>query len=193
MTRIRNIFNNGVKDGGKLGKVEVNSYNVFPSVKYAKAPWATSTAYTVGEVVVSSSVVYTANTAHTSDGTAFATDLALGYWDATPNAGTLTRAELNKYDFFKIDQVNAATNEFDLPDIAEVGDSFVLYAVNPFEVRTATDSDEINGAASFGFVTVAKSTYYCTRVPESSSAKEWRVLAIAEDGSVTTVAVTIAP
>ena len=44
----------------------------------ASDTWATSTAYTAGQKVVSSGIVYVCTRAHTS-GT-FATDLATGYW-----------------------------------------------------------------------------------------------------------------
>lgn len=111
--------------------------------------------------------------------------------DASP--ATITRAQLNQYDFFKVQQDTANTDEFDLPDHAEVGESFTIYALDAFEVRTETDAAEINGATADGFTTVAKSMYICTKVPPSSTADEWRVVAIAEDGSVTTLTVNIAP
>ena len=111
--------------------------------------------------------------------------------DASP--ATITRAQLNQYDFFQVQQDTANTDEFDLPDHAEVGESFVIYALDAFEVRTETDAAEINGATADGFTTVAKSMYICTKVPPSSTDEEWRVVAIAENGSVTTLTVNIAP
>jgi hypothetical protein len=110
--------------------------------------------------------------------------------DATP--ATVTRAQLNQYDFFKVQQDTANTDEFDLPADAEVGDSFVIYALDAFEVRTESETAEINGAASAGFTTVAKSMYQCTKVPATGSVDEWRVVAIAENGSVTTLTVNVA-
>lgn len=45
--------------------------------------WTTTTGYGIGAITLDSLTwkVYRCNTTHTSDGTAFATDLALGYWD----------------------------------------------------------------------------------------------------------------
>lgn len=112
---------------------------------------------------------------------------------AAPTPATLTAEQLAKYDYFLVDQTSAATDEFDLPDAAEVGDVITLYAVSAFEVRTETDAAEINGVGSFGFTTVAKSTYTCTKVEPSGSVDEWRVVAVAENGSVTTLTVNVAP
>lgn len=142
MTKIRNIFNNGKKNGGKLGIVNVNSYNVCPDTIVA---------------------------------------------DAAGSAATLTRSQLNLYDFFKIDDTNGATDQFHLPDAAEVGESFVLYPLTAVEIHSQTATDEINGTASKGFNSVAKSMYFVTR----TSATEWAVLAVAEAGSVTTLTVNV--
>jgi hypothetical protein len=48
----------------------------------APSAWAISTSYSVGDYVTESTVDYHCVTAHTSDGSAFATDDALGYWEA---------------------------------------------------------------------------------------------------------------
>jgi hypothetical protein len=106
--------------------------------------------------------------------------------DATP--ATLTRDQLNQYDWFFVEQDTANTDEFDLPtSITEIGESFVIYANDAFEIRTETETDEINGVGDKGFTTVAKSMYICTKV----AAAEWRVFAIAENGSVTTLTVNV--
>ena len=109
---------------------------------------------------------------------------------AAGSAPTISRANMNKYDYFKVDQGTGATNQFHLPDAAELGESFVIYAVSAFEMHPATTLSEMNGTASFGFNTVAKSVYYCTKTAHLLD--EWSILAIAEAGSVTTLTINVA-
>lgn len=112
--------------------------------------------------------------------------------DAAGSAVVPTRAQMNQYDYFKVDDVNGSTDQFHLPDAAEVGESFILYAITPFEVHCEVTTGKINGTASFGFDTVAASLYQCTKTVDHATIDEWSVLAVAEDGSVTTLTVNVA-
>lgn len=143
MTKIRNIFNNGKKNGGKLGVVNVNSYNVCPDTILA---------------------------------------------DAAGSAAVLTRSQMNLYDFFKVDDVNGSTDQFHLPDAAEVGESFTVYALTAFEMHTETETDTINDTASFGFNTVAGSMYVCTKVTSTA----WIVIPWANDGTAEVLTINVA-
>jgi len=145
MTKIRNIFSNGARFGGKLGVVKIGSRNVCPDTIIAAA---------------------------------------------AGSAGTLTRAQMNLYDYFKVDDTTGSTDQFHLPAEAELGEQFIIYAVTAFEIHPAVTLSEINGTASFGFNTVAKSTYTCTKTAHLLD--EWSVVAVAEAGTVTTLTINVA-
>jgi len=110
---------------------------------------------------------------------------------AAASAPTISRSDMNLYDYFKVDQGTGATNQFHLPDAAELGESFVIYAVTAFEMHTQTVGSEINGDNAGGFNTVAKSMYFCTKTAHSTD--EWAILGIAEAGSVESITVNVAP
>ena len=101
--------------------------------------------------------------------------------DATP--ATLTQAQLNKYNYFKIAQDDAATDEFDLPDAAAIGQKITLFAVSAFELRTETDSNDINNVTNTGYTTTAGDVLTCFKV----SATDWIVTKLTILGAAVTV------
>jgi len=112
--------------------------------------------------------------------------------DAAGSAATLTRAQMNQYDYFKVARTNGATDQFHLPDAAEVGESFALYSILPFEVHCEVTTGEINGTGSLGFDTLAKALYICTKTVDHATVDEWSVLQITEGGATTAVTVDVA-
>ena len=108
---------------------------------------------------------------------------------AAPTAATITQAQLNLYDYFKVAQTSAATDEFDLPDVAEVGDVITLYAVSAFELRTQTDADKINNVTATGYTTTAGDVLTCTKVATDN----WMVTKLTILGAATTVVAGVAP
>ena len=108
---------------------------------------------------------------------------------AGATAGTLTVDDMARYDFFKLNDVNGSTDQFKLPAAAPLGTSFVLYPETAIEIHTAVVLAEINGTASAGFNSVAKSMYYCTKTAHLLD--EWHVVAFAEAGTVTSLTINV--
>ena len=108
---------------------------------------------------------------------------------AAPTAASLTRADLNQYDYFKIAQTSASTDEFDLPDAAEVGEVITLFAVSAFELRTETDSNDINNVTNTGYTSTAGDVFTCFKV----SSTDFIVTKLTILGAAVTVVAGVAP
>ena len=104
-------------------------------------------------------------------------------------AVTLSQAQLNKYNYYTISRDDANTDEFDLPDLAEIGTqiSFITPAI--VEIRTTTEAHEINGVASKGITTTAGDLFTAIKI----SATEWYIWKqLAADGAVTDIVPDVA-
>ena len=87
------------------------------------------------------------------------------------------------YDYFVVDQTSADTDEIDLPDATPTGTRFTIYCADVVELRTQTDTIEINGVASKGYTTVALDLIHVTK-----TALGWNMWKILEaDGAVTSI------
>ena len=107
---------------------------------------------------------------------------------AAPVAATIPLSDLNLYDYFKVAQTTAGTDEFDLPSAAAVGQVITLYAVSAFELRTETETDDINDVASLGYAVIAGDLMTCTKV----TATAWTVTKLTILGAAVTVVAGIA-
>jgi hypothetical protein len=107
---------------------------------------------------------------------------------AAPTPATLTRSQLNKYNYFKVAQTSASTDEFDLPDAAAIGEKITLYAVSAFELRTETDSNDINNVTNTGYTTTAGDVLTCWKV----NATDWMVTKLTILGAAVTVVAGVA-
>jgi len=106
---------------------------------------------------------------------------------AAPVAVTLSKGDLNLYDYFNVDQTSADTDEFDLPSAADIGDVITLYSVDVFELRTELDADKINNVASKGYTTVVGDVLTCTKVASDN----WMVTSLTILGAAVTVVATV--
>jgi len=103
---------------------------------------------------------------------------------AAPTAATITQAQLNKYNYFTIGNTSANTDEFDLPDLAAIGDTIALYTVDACEIRTTTEADLINAVGSQGLTSTAGDLFFATKIA-AASWYIWKYLAA--DGAVTSL------
>lgn len=101
---------------------------------------------------------------------------------------TLTRAQMNQYDYFNIGS-GGATNEFDLPDAAEIGEVLTLRATAAFELRTETDGNDINNVPDTGYATTAGDVLTCFKVTST----DWIVKKVTILGAAVTVVAGVAP
>ncbi|MEK0326933.1 MAG: hypothetical protein QQN63_14645, partial [Nitrosopumilus sp.] len=101
---------------------------------------------------------------------------------------TLTQSQLNKYNYFKISS-GGTTNEFDLPDAAAIGQVLTLFAVAAYELRTETDSNDINEDTNVGYAVAAGEVLTCFKV----SSTDWLVTSVSVAGVAATVNATIGP
>ena len=108
---------------------------------------------------------------------------------AAPVAATLTRGDINVYDYFKVAQTSAATDEFDLPTAANIGEVITIYAVSAFELRTELDADKINNVTAKGYATTAGDLLTCTKVASDN----WMVTKLTILGAAVTIVAAIAP
>ena len=103
---------------------------------------------------------------------------------AAPTAATLTQAQINKWNYFTIGNTSGATDEFDLPALANVGQSFAFFCEDTCEIRTTTETDTINAVASKGFTPLAGDLVLAVKV----TATGWFLHKIlASDGAVTSI------
>ena len=107
---------------------------------------------------------------------------------AAATAVTLTRAQMNQYDYFTITS-GGATNEFDLPDAAEIGEVLTLYAAAAYELRTETDGNDINNDPDVGYAVSLGETIRAYKV----NTTDWLVTSLSSAGAAVTVNATIAP
>jgi len=109
---------------------------------------------------------------------------------AGTTAGTITAADMKIYDFFKLNDINGSTDQFKLPAAAPLGTVLWLYPETAIEIHPEVALSEINGTASFGFNSVAKSLYCCMKTAHLLD--EWHIVAFAEAGTVTTLTINVA-
>ena len=101
---------------------------------------------------------------------------------------TLTQSQLNKYNYFKISS-GGATNEFDLPDAAAIGQVLTLFAVAAYELRTETDSNDINEDTNVGYAVATGEVLTCFKVYSTDRL----VTSVSVAGVAATVNATIGP
>jgi len=101
--------------------------------------------------------------------------------DATP--ATIPTGELNLYDYWRVTQDDASTDEFDLPDAAAIGQVLTIFCVTAFELRTETDSNDINNVSVKGYTTTAGDVLTCFKV----SSTDWLVTSVTILGAAVTV------
>ena len=102
---------------------------------------------------------------------------------AAPTPALMVVDDFNLYDYFVVDQTSADTDEIDLPDATPTGTQFTIYCADVVELRTETDSIEINGVASKGYTTVALDLIYVTKT--ALGWNMWKILEV--DGAVTSI------
>jgi hypothetical protein len=107
---------------------------------------------------------------------------------AAPTPATLSQAELNQYDYWNITQTSAATDEFDLPDAAAIGQVLTFRATTAFELRTETDSNDINNVTNTGYTATAGDVFTAYKV----TATDWIVTKVTILGAAATVVAGVA-